>query len=51
MNIFFAHSIGGRAEENWHRLEDHLKRTAELAASFADEFGCGEWGMKKSEVA
>jgi CRISPR-associated endonuclease/helicase Cas3 len=44
MNIFFAHSIGGRAEENWHRLEDHLKCTAELAASFADEFGCGEWG-------
>ncbi len=26
------------------RREEHLKGTAELAASFAAEFGCGEWG-------
>ena len=26
------------------RREEHLKGTAELAAFFASEFGCGEWG-------
>jgi len=26
-----------------HRIEEHPKGTAELAASFAAEFGCGEW--------
>ena len=26
------------------RREEHLKGTAELAASFAAEFRCGEWG-------
>lgn len=26
------------------RLEDHLMSTAKLAAEFASEFGCGEWG-------
>lgn len=29
----------------WHRLDEHLKGTAELAGYFAAEFGCGEWGM------
>jgi CRISPR-associated endonuclease/helicase Cas3 len=41
---FYAHSIEGRPIDDWHRLEEHLKGTAELAASFAVEFGCGEWG-------
>jgi len=27
-----------------HELEDHLQKTAELAAGFATEFGCKEWG-------
>ncbi len=27
-----------------HGLEDHLRRTAELAGHFAALFGCGEWG-------
>lgn len=26
------------------RREEHLEGTAELAASFAAEFECGEWG-------
>jgi CRISPR-associated endonuclease/helicase Cas3 len=26
------------------RREEHLRGTAELAASFAAEFGCWEWG-------
>ena len=42
--IFYAHSVEGKPVEEWHILEDHLKGTAELAKSFAAEFGCGEWG-------
>ena len=44
MNIFFAHSLDGRPADEWHQLDEHLKGTAELAGSFAVEFGCGEWG-------
>ncbi len=40
----FAHSLENRPEEEWQGLDEHLKGTAELAASFAAEFGCGEWG-------
>jgi CRISPR-associated endonuclease/helicase Cas3 len=36
--------VEGKPVEEWHRLEEHLKGTAELAASFAAGFGCGEWG-------
>ena len=41
--IFYAHSVEGKAVEEWHILEEHLKGTAEFAKSFAAEFGCGEW--------
>lgn len=41
---YYAHSVEGQSHQNWHLLEDHLKGTAELAKSFAEEFGCGEWG-------
>lgn len=41
---FYAHSVEGKPLSEWHRLEEHLKGTAELAKSFANEFGCGEWG-------
>lgn len=44
MEKFYAHSLEGKPSEEWHFLEEHLKGTAELAAKFADEFGCGEWG-------
>ena len=43
MQKFYAHSIEGKPVDDWHRLEEHLKNAAELAASFAAEFGCGEW--------
>lgn len=42
---FCAHSAEGMPVSEWHRLNEHLKGTAELAGSFAAEFGCGEWGM------
>lgn len=44
MKMFYAHSFDGRPLSDWHRLEEHLKGTAELAKSFANAFGCGEWG-------
>jgi len=40
----YAHSIEGKPVEEWHRLTEHLKGTAELAKEFTAEFGCGEWG-------
>jgi len=33
---FYAHTVEGKPEEKWHTLADHLKGTAELAASFTD---------------
>lgn len=41
---FYAHSVEGEAVEERHFLDEHLKVTGELAASFAAEFECGEWG-------
>ncbi|MBI4843712.1 MAG: CRISPR-associated helicase Cas3' [Nitrospirae bacterium] len=42
--MIFAHSVEGKPVDEWHLLEEHLKGTAELAKSFADAFGSGEWG-------
>ena len=44
MYKFYAHSIEGKPVDEWHLLDEHLKGTAELAASFAAEFGCSDWG-------
>lgn len=44
MRKFYAHSVEGKPVDEWHTLEEHLKGTAELAASFAGEFGCSECG-------
>lgn len=41
---FYAHSLNGKPPEDWHRIEDHLKRVAEMARDFANDFGAGEWG-------
>ena len=43
MNNFYAHSFGKKPVEEWQELDVHLREAAELAKSFADEFGCGEW--------
>ncbi len=42
--FIYAHSMGGVACREWHRLEDHLLATAKLSGTFASEFGAGEWG-------
>ena len=44
MKNYYAHSFKGKPLKEWHKLEEHLLRTAELAKKFADEFGCGDWG-------
>lgn len=41
---FYAHSLEGRPVEEWQPLEEHLRNVAELARSFAEEFGAGDWG-------
>jgi CRISPR-associated endonuclease/helicase Cas3 len=40
---FYAHSRNGKPPEDWHRIEDHLKRVAEMARSFANDFHAGDW--------
>ncbi len=39
----YAHSARDRPLEEWHRLEDHLRDTAERAARFAAPWNAGEW--------
>jgi CRISPR-associated endonuclease/helicase Cas3 len=39
----YAHSKEGRPVEEWHRLEDHLRATAEKATQFAAPWGAGDW--------
>jgi CRISPR-associated endonuclease/helicase Cas3 len=41
---FYAHSIEGKPRAQWHKLEDHLRGTAEKARAFASAFGAGDWG-------
>jgi hypothetical protein len=43
-NEFYAHSREGKPPEDWHRLEDHLIRVAEMARTFAEDFQAGDWG-------
>ena len=43
---FYAHTKDNEPPDRWQPLEDHLKRVAELARSFADEFRAGDWGYK-----
>jgi hypothetical protein len=40
---FYAHSRDGKPREEWHRLEDHLTRVAEIARRFGNEFNAGDW--------
>jgi hypothetical protein len=38
---FYAHSKEGKPPEEWHRLEDHLVRAAEMARRSGVEFNGG----------
>jgi len=39
---FYAHSLEVKPVEEWHRLEEHLAGTANLAKEFADAFSSWE---------
>lgn len=41
---YYAHSLEGKPPKDWHRLEDHLKKVAEMARGFAENFNAGDWG-------
>jgi CRISPR-associated endonuclease/helicase Cas3 len=41
----YAHTLPGRPSSEWQLLEDHLKNVADLAPSFAEPFGAGEWAF------
>ena len=41
---YYAHSLDGKPPKYWQPLEEHLKNVAEIARTFADAFGAGEWG-------
>ena len=36
---YFAHSVEGRPTDEWQPLDEHLLNVAELARTFANEFG------------
>ncbi|GBE31717.1 MAG TPA: HD domain-containing protein [Nitrospirae bacterium] len=40
---YYAHSLDGRPVSEWQLLDEHLLNVAELARTFAEEFGAGEW--------
>jgi CRISPR-associated endonuclease/helicase Cas3 len=40
---YYAHSLDGKPPEDWQSLEEHLKNVAEMARTFAEAFGAGDW--------
>ena len=44
MREYYAHSLPDKPQEDWQRLEEHLKNVAEMARGFAEDFGAGDWG-------
>jgi hypothetical protein len=38
---YYAHSLEGKPPSEWQPLEEHLRKVAELAWSFAKSFGAG----------
>jgi CRISPR-associated endonuclease/helicase Cas3 len=40
---YYAHSLPGKPQKDWQRLEDHLQAVVETAREFADSFRAGEW--------
>ena len=43
MRSCFAHARTGLPPDQWHSLGEHLRQTAEIAASFASWFNTAEW--------
>ena len=46
---YFAHSLPEKPIKEWQLLEDHLKKVAEMAGRFADQFGAKAWAQLLGE--
>lgn len=42
--MYYAHSLSSASKDRWHRLQDHLCATGDMAYHFAAEFGGGNAG-------
>ncbi|MHB8278306.1 MAG: CRISPR-associated helicase Cas3' [Candidatus Humimicrobiaceae bacterium] len=40
---YYAHTLEDRPQNEWQKLEDHLKNVADLARHFAESFNAGDW--------
>jgi len=40
---YYAHSLEGRPQKDWQKLDEHLRNVAKLARQFAELFGGGDW--------
>jgi CRISPR-associated endonuclease/helicase Cas3 len=40
---FYAHTLEGRPQKEWQKLEDHSRNVARLARQFAESFKGGDW--------
>ncbi|NLB56326.1 MAG: CRISPR-associated endonuclease Cas3'', partial [Lentisphaerae bacterium] len=47
---YYAHSLAETDQSKWHILEDHLRDTAKLAASFAEPFASEDWAWNVSWI-
>ncbi len=41
--MLYAHSLPDQEVSHWQSLEDHLRKSAQLAEAFGRVFGAGEW--------
>ncbi|QGJ68608.1 Metal dependent phosphohydrolase [Planctomycetales bacterium 10988] len=42
--MFYGHSLPGKPQNDWEKLEDHLSEVASAAEKFAEAFQAGPWG-------
>jgi len=49
---YYAHSHSDypNDQSKWQKLEEHLRNVAELARTFAEPFGSGEWAWNAELV-
>ena len=40
---YYAHSLPGEPPDKWQPLDEHLKKVAEMARQFAEDFKAGDW--------
>ena len=40
---YYAHSLKGRPQEEWQKLDEHLRNVAKIASAFTASFGAQKW--------